>query len=376
MHSTRYRWQIAILALVVIAAMTLVACGGDPDEVAVQPTDVPPTPTNVVIEVTAAPIPTETPIPTPTMEPTIPPEPTVGLSDDAVEKLKAETTSQPMVEFPSSMMKGSTPLGSDEALAHWEEFISGTRSFAFNDSLLWEVCSGGEGTWLYEVGSPAFTGAKFEWELKSDAGGSWNSAIIVIKMQDQNLFDLMNYAGGDGLRVGLPVPKAGEPSGYYESATCGSTASSNETFTGEMVNNDTIVGSTNYPEGHPLAGQDPELANTLSVVIDGTIESPQLGSGTVDGEVTVDLTELYTGGCSAILEGSEGKISFTAEDGDVLNMVMTTNQLCGETGEFTGVYEIVGGTGRFATAEGVIEASSFPVPGEPSVNTLTGSISY
>jgi hypothetical protein len=264
-------------------------------------------------------------------------------------------------------------------LAHWADFIEGSRSFGFGGGLILEYCPGGEGTWVYELGSPNYTGAKFDYELKNDPGGSWNSVVVSYKFRDQVLFDLMNSTGGTGNRIAYQGIKAGEPSNFHEALTCGeavASASSGESFTGEMVNNDSVVGATNYPEGHALAGQDPELTNTLSVEIEGTITSSHLGEGTVSGAVTIDLTGLYTGGCSAILEGTEGTISFTSEDGDVLNMVMTTNQLCGATGEFTGVYDIVDGTGKFASADGVLEAKSFPVQGEPSVNTLTGTIDY
>jgi hypothetical protein len=220
MGITTYPWRTVAAIISIIAMFALVACTSEDATAAAVPTQIEPTPTAVVIEVTAAPIPTETPVPTATPEPTVEVEPTALLTEDEVTKLKEETRSQPMVEFPAKMLKGSEPLTSDQVLLQWEEFITGTRSFAFNDSLIWEVCSGGEGTWVYEVGSPAFTGAKFDWELRNDPGGSWNSVVIIIKMQDQKLFDLMNYSGGDGLRVGLTAPAPGEPSGYYESAEC------------------------------------------------------------------------------------------------------------------------------------------------------------
>ncbi len=364
------------LFIAMVAILALAACSGEeapPVGEVAAPVIVAPTATTAVIEATAAPVPTKTPAPTPALEPTQKP-PVVTTQNHL-----AESKAQPMIDFPIEITSGSPILDGDQVLVHWADFIEGSRSFAFVGGLILEFCSGGEGTWVYELGSPNYTGGKFDYELKNDPGGSWNSVVVSYKFRDQVLFDLMNSTGGAGNRIAFQAIKSGEPSNFHEALTCDpatADASVSEPFTAQMINNDSVVGATNYPAGHPLAGQDPELTNTLSVVIDGTITSTHLGEGTVAGEVTIDLTGLYSGGCSAILEGTEGTISFTAEDGDVLNMIMTTNQLCGATGEFTGVYEIVDGTGKFASAEGVLEAKSFPVQGEPSVNSVTGTIAF
>ncbi|MEE8045507.1 MAG: hypothetical protein V3T49_01570 [Dehalococcoidia bacterium] len=208
------------LIISMLAMFVLAACGGENAEPAAvdTATAVPPTPTQVVIEVTAAPIPTETPVPTATVEPT--PEPTADLTDELAAKFVSDTKAGAMVDFPSELTKGSERIDDDQVLAHWEDFISGTRSFAFSEGLIIEWCSGGEGTWVYEVGTPAFTGAKFDYELRSDPGSSWNSIVVIVKMREKKLFDLMNYAGGDGFRIGLAAPKPGDPSGYHTSPDC------------------------------------------------------------------------------------------------------------------------------------------------------------
>jgi len=79
------------------------------------------------------------------------------------------------------------------------------------------LCPGGEGTWVYELGSPNFTGAKFDYELQNDPGGSWNSVAFAYKLRDKTLFDLMGVAGN---RVGFQGIKVGKPSKIHEALTC------------------------------------------------------------------------------------------------------------------------------------------------------------
>jgi predicted ATPase len=91
-----------------------------------------------------------------------------------------------------------------------------------SDQLLMIVdwCDGATGVWVYEVGTPAFTGAKFDYELKSDPGGSWNTIVAVVKFHDKKLYDLMNYAGGDGFRIGLAPSGVMEDWEAFESPGC------------------------------------------------------------------------------------------------------------------------------------------------------------
>jgi hypothetical protein len=163
--------------------------------------------------------------------------------------------------------------------------------------------------------------------------------------------------------------------------TAASAKAGDRPFKGTMVNNDNIVGFTFYPAGHIL--ENSGLFNTLIVAIDGDINGTHLGKGTVSGAVTIDMTGIYFGGCSSVLEGTTGTIDFTAANGDVVNMEMTLNQLCpisGTEGVFTGQYNVTGGTGRFSGADGVIDVTAVidftAPPGAPSVNTLSGTIVY
>ncbi|MCH8910702.1 MAG: hypothetical protein IH867_08180 [Chloroflexi bacterium] len=162
-------------------------------------------------------MPTETPVPAATAEPTG--EPTVELTQDLADEIIAITKSQPVVEFPAAIMKGAERLDSDQVKAEWAEFLSGSRTFALN-GVIFDWCSDGSGTWVYEVGDPGFTGAKFDWELVSDPGGSWNTIIVVIRLRDQKLYDLMNYAGGDGFRLALAPPDQGGSFSAFKSPDC------------------------------------------------------------------------------------------------------------------------------------------------------------
>ena len=168
-------------------------------------------------------------------------------------------------------------------------------------------------------------------------------------------------------------------------ATAASAKAGDRPFKGVMVNTDNIVGVTFYPIDHPIG---PPFAgslspNTLIVHIDGKINATHLGKGTVSGDVIVDMTGIYLGGCSSVLEGTTGTIDFTAANGDVMNMEMTLNELCPTSlteGVFTGQYDVKGGTGRFSGASGVIDVTAVidftAPPGTPSVNTLSGTIVY
>jgi hypothetical protein len=212
--------RLAALIISVFAAFALAACGGDSDTPAAADTPVPPAPTatEVVIKVTPAPVPTETPVPTPTVEPTA--EPKAELTQEQADKFRSDTRAQPVAEFPASLLKGAERLDSDEALAAWAEFLTGTRQIVFNGALIIDWCDGKSGVWVYEVGTSAFTGAKFDFELKSDPGGSWNTIIAVVKLHDKKLFDLMNYAGGDGFRIGLAPSGVLDDWEAYESPGC------------------------------------------------------------------------------------------------------------------------------------------------------------
>ena len=137
------------LIVSMIAALTLVACGGDAaaesKEVAEAPTTAP-APTQVVVEVTVAPIPTETPVPTPTTVPTV--EPTVVLTDEISANYLAETKAQPEIEFPAAISKGAERLPADEVLQIWTDLLSGARQVAVGESTILEFCADGAGTWI------------------------------------------------------------------------------------------------------------------------------------------------------------------------------------------------------------------------------------
>jgi hypothetical protein len=156
-------------------------------------------------------------------------------------------------------------------------------------------------------------------------------------------------------------------------ATTASAKAGDRPFKGTMVNIDDDGGFyTDFSIG--------ELQFWLDVEITGVIHAIHIGKGTGDGFATINISDFFLGPvdpeaapCSRLVEGT---IDFTAANGDVLNMVMTENELCGDTGIFTGQYKVLGGTGRFASASGVIDASGMPVQGEPSVTTLTGEIVY
>jgi hypothetical protein len=138
-------------------------------------------------------------------------------------------------------------------------------------------------------------------------------------------------------------------------------------FKGTMINNDTIVGFTIDNSTFP-----PKFIAVVE--IEGEITATHIGKGTVAGTATIDVFPLFAyNGCSSLIEGT---IDFTAANGDEINMVMTVNELCGDTGIFTGQYEVIGGSGRFESAEGLIDVSGAPVDGEPSVSSLTGTIVY
>ena len=209
--------RFAMVLITALAATAVVACGGSDAPAAPDPTIVPPTASREVVRVTPAPVPTETPVPTATAEPTA--EPTVQLNQDLADEIIAITKSLPVVEFPAAIMKGAERLDSDQVKAEWAEFLSGSRTFALN-GVIFDWCSDGSGTWVYEVGTPGFTGAKFDWELVSDPGGSWNTIIVVIRLRDQKLYDLMNYAGGDGFRLGLAPPDQGGSFSAFKSPDC------------------------------------------------------------------------------------------------------------------------------------------------------------
>lgn len=210
----------ALLAIFVVAACgrDSTAAQGDQTSTARTASNIEaaaaPSATFVVVEVTAAPVPTETPVPVAMTHPTA--EPTVELTEERAAEIIAETESQPIVEFPSEITPGAERLESNKVLDHWQQYVNGTRIRAL--SIIWEFCSDGTGIWIYEVGTPAFTGAKFDYELKSDTGASWHSIIVSISLHDQNLRDLMNYAGGDSFRVALTPP--GEDQIAYKSPYC------------------------------------------------------------------------------------------------------------------------------------------------------------
>ncbi len=151
------------------------------------------------------------------------------------------------------------------------------------------------------------------------------------------------------------------------SVTTASARAGDRPFSGVMVNNDTP--GAPYPD---FSTGDFQLR--VDVDISGEINATHLGKGTVDGSVTIIIAPLV--GEDACTQLAEGTIDFTAANGDELKMDMTVNELCFVTGQFTGQYEVYGGTGRFASASGTIDVSSVLVEGEPSVNTLTGTIVY
>ncbi|MDA1279589.1 MAG: hypothetical protein O3B95_06035 [Chloroflexi bacterium] len=146
--------------------------------------------------------------------------PVEELTQDVADRYRSETRAQPVAEFPAEIAQGAERLDSDEVLAHWREFLAGTRQIVFKGSLIMEWCSNGKGTWVYEVGTPAFTGATFDYEVVSDPGGSWNTIVAIVKLHDPKLFDLMNYAGGNGFRVGLAPSGVLEDWEAYDSPTC------------------------------------------------------------------------------------------------------------------------------------------------------------
>lgn len=150
------------------------------------------------------------------------------------------------------------------------------------------------------------------------------------------------------------------------SVTSASAAAGDRPFKSQMVNNDQIVA---FYDGI----WDGEYQIRIDVAISGEVHATHLGKGEVDGFATINFLPYLGGGCSELVAGT---IDFTAANGDLINMVMTANELCAPTGVFTGEYDIVGGTGRFEAADGVINTTSTPVSGEPSVNVLSGTIVY
>jgi hypothetical protein len=137
-------------------------------------------------------------------------------------------------------------------------------------------------------------------------------------------------------------------------------------FKGTMVNNDQVVSFT-------PGVWDGEFQIRVGVDISGEIHATHLGKGEVDGFAVINFLPYLAGGCSHLIDGT---IDFVAANGDEINMEMTVNQLCADTGLFTGEYEVTGGSGRFASAEGTIEVTGMPIQGQPSVNTLSGVIVY
>ncbi len=144
-------------------------------------------------------------------------------------------------------------------------------------------------------------------------------------------------------------------------------------FKGTMVNSD--IAGTPYADFSTGS-----LQLWLDVEISGEIHATHIGKGAVDGFATINISSFVFGPpipgdpiCSELVVGT---INFTAANGDAINMVMNSNQLCIDTGIFSGQYEVVSGTGRFDSAEGVINASAMLISGEPSVTTLSGTIVY
>ncbi|HIF73156.1 MAG TPA: hypothetical protein EYQ61_11460 [Dehalococcoidia bacterium] len=70
------------------------------------------------------------------------------------------------------------------------------------------------------MGTPSQTNQPFDGALSGDPGGSWCSTIVTIKIHDKKIFDLLNYAGGDGFRIGLAEPNQYSDWQIYESLTC------------------------------------------------------------------------------------------------------------------------------------------------------------
>ena len=163
-------------------------------------------------------------------------------------------------------------------------------------------------------------------------------------------------------------------------ATAASAKAGDRPFKGVMVNNDSA--GIPYAWFHPVTGK---FHLRIDVDISGEINATHLGKGEVEGLASIDFWPVINGDpsdgfCSNLIEGA---IDFTAANGDVVNMVMTLNQLCPispTAGVFTGQYDVIGGTGRFSGADGVIDVSAIldltSGSTAPSVNTLSGTIVY
>lgn len=213
------RWRTIVATISILAMFALVACGYEEAEAAANtPAIAAPTATQITIEVTAAPVPTETPVPAATAEPTA--EPTVVLTDEISDDILAVTKAQPVIEFPASISKGAPELPIDEALAVWSDLLVGSRTVAVGETTIIEFCADGIGTWIWELGTPSQTGAPFDWELSGDPGGSWRSSIVTIRPHDQKLYEIFSYATGDGLRLGMAEPNQYKDWQIYEAITC------------------------------------------------------------------------------------------------------------------------------------------------------------
>lgn len=82
-----------------------------------------------------------------------------------------------------------------------------------------EFCDDDAGTWIWESGTPSQTNQPFDPALSSDTWGSWRSTIVTIKIHDKKIFDLLDYASGDGCRFGLAEPNKYADWQIYESLT-------------------------------------------------------------------------------------------------------------------------------------------------------------
>jgi hypothetical protein len=162
--------------------------------------------------------PTATPEPTATQ--TAIPEPTVAPWPAYVEEVIAETLAQEMLEFPAALEKGSDRLQSDEAIAAWVEYIGGVRLFSEDGFQIEEFCSDGTGSTVYLSGAREFAGATFTYEVISDPGGSWNTAIASIIFSDAVLHDVKTRNSAKAERFTLAGPGTLNYFNAYVSPAC------------------------------------------------------------------------------------------------------------------------------------------------------------